>query len=362
MTGEDTSGIFPKGSAPSDSQSSLVFSNHEAILQTLDRASKGIFLNKEAFEPTVGDWDKVPLIFTPKIPADHPNPDAYDKDPEAELKRIGGRLLDGHAKGTYIDGVGHPKLRTEFIINDAEVKKGIADGRISTSNGMRVPNNGNKLTGTVQPHHILFFYEEGGAVPGDKGAFILNTSTETQDEALSLIDKLKALFVKGGTKPEGASGGDGSTMTENEIAGKLAVAESKLAEKTLAFTQLEAKVGELTEQVKAKDAEITKLKADNLAFTTREKDGKWQRYKDKYVPPGMLEGDKEASLRAEFEADPLTFSEKIMEARSQVTELVNDTGAEPVMFTAKRAAPGAKLKTFEEELAAMGVPSASFER
>lgn len=144
---------------------------HDSILQTLDRESNGTYLGKEFFEPTVEEWDRVPLIFA----QDHPDPRAYDADQEAELKRIKGRLVKGRASGTSIETTGHPRLMTKLILNDPEVEKGIAEGKISTSNGFLGKAEKGALAGTVRPHHILFFYEmPGGPTPGDRGVMILN--------------------------------------------------------------------------------------------------------------------------------------------------------------------------------------------
>ncbi|MFA5313035.1 MAG: hypothetical protein WC375_06960, partial [Methanomassiliicoccales archaeon] len=108
---------------------SLMVAEHDSILQTLDRESKGVFLDKEHFAPTAKAWDTVPLI----LAQEHPIPAAYDKDPEAELKRIGGRVIKGNASGTHIETNGHPRLMTTFKLEDAEIEEGIAKGKISTS-------------------------------------------------------------------------------------------------------------------------------------------------------------------------------------------------------------------------------------
>lgn len=156
------------------------FRSHDAILQTLDRASKGLFLAKECYQPTLDAWRGVPLIFA----QEHPDPEAFDKNPQAELRRIRGRLV-GECMDAWIDRVGHPRLMGELGVSDPEVERGIGKGLISLSTGLRnkLPA-GERLQEPARPHHILLFVEGGEDLPGDKGAFILNTSQRTKDEAI----------------------------------------------------------------------------------------------------------------------------------------------------------------------------------
>jgi hypothetical protein len=329
----------------------LMFSEHDAIIQTLDRRSNGLFLGKEWFVDSVDAWNGVPLIFAQQ----HPEPDAWDKDAAAELQRIKGRLVNGKAAGTYIETTGHPRLMTTFELHDKEIEAGIADGTISTSNGFRTRHDGDKLIGAVQPHHILFFEEKdkGGPVPGDKGVVVLNTDTDADP-----IGRLIA-FLKGhGWEPK-REGPEEKEMAEaKELELKLATREQELAQANLAYTQLQTKMAEMGEAVKAKDAEIAGLRTEKLAFIAKEKDAKWGAFKSKHIPPGMVAGDKEKEARAEFEADPLTFMEKIMDHRERDQEGSDDEGDIGVQFTAHKGKP--KAAKFEDELRAVGVPCISF--
>lgn len=156
------------------------FRSHDAILQTLDRASKGLFLAKECYQPTLDAWKGVPLIFA----QEHPDPEAFDKNPQAELRRIKGRLV-GECMDAWIDRVGHPRLMGELGIIDPEVENGIGKGLISLSTGLRNRHpEGERLQEAVDPHHILLFVEGGEDMPGDKGAFILNLARTKKDEAI----------------------------------------------------------------------------------------------------------------------------------------------------------------------------------
>jgi hypothetical protein len=328
--------------------SNLTFTEHDAILQTLDRESNGIFLNKEAFVPTVEQWQNVPLIYSSK--AIHPDPAAYDKDPQAELARIGGKLIEGKVAQSYIDQTGHPRLMGKLLLSDQEIEAGIRAGKISTSTGMKVPHDGTKLKGTVAPHHILFFKEEGGNLPGDLGVFILNTA-DSQAEKVKLIDRLKALLLGGPNETKEGAMDMGNAELENQVA----QAMKEAGDAKLAFTNLQAQVSQMEQAVKAKDAEIAQLKADNLAFVAKEKDAKWLAFKGKYVAPGLVaDADKEKALRSEFESDPLAFTMKMLDqAKAQPAD--QGKGAEPLAFVAPK--PQLTDQKFSESLAKAGIPS-----
>lgn len=317
----------------------LRFQEHESILQTLDRKVGKLFLAKEAYEPSLDAWNDVPLIFA----QDHPEPAAYDKDPEAELKRINGRVLEGSASNTRIEITGHPRLMTTFQLKDGEVEKGINDGKVSISVAFLAKQSDGKLA-SVQPHHILFFIENGKDLPGDGGAFILNKA-ETKEDKLALIDRFRA-WVAGGLENTETSG-DTDMGDTKELEAKLAQATGELADAKLAFTKLK---GEFDEAGKAKDKRIGELEAELVAFKSKEKDAKWAVFKAKHVPPGMVEGDKEAKARAEFESDPYSFMEKVLEFKAEEPE---GDGAEPMKFTATKAK--AREKDVDAELNKLGV-------
>lgn len=320
----------------------LLFVEHDAILQTLDRASNGVYLGKEFFEPTVSEWDAVPLIFA----QGHPDPRKWDADPEAELKRINGRLVNGRARGTRIELTGHPRLMTVFDLHDDEVEDGIAAGKISTSNGFWAKHD-DKLLDTVRPHHILFFREvQGGPEPGDGGAFILNTDAEKQ-ERINLIERLRALLLGGSERQEVAN------MADEALKEMLAAAREDLAKAQDTIAKLQAQLAEAGAASEGKDEEIAQLKKQNMEFLQKAKDEKWASFKARRIPPGMVaDAEKEKAARAEFEADPLTFMDKLMELKADPA----DDGAEPMQYTA----PGKKPAKVADELAAMGIPSLSF--
>jgi len=326
---------------------SFTGNEHEAILQTLERKSNGLFLPLDAYDPTVNDWAGIPLIYAQY----HPDPEAYDKDPEAELKRINGRLV-GTCLDAWIDRMGHPRLMGKLGVNDSEVEDGIGDGIISLSTGLRnLRPKGDRLEEEVLPHHILLFREAGKDMPGDLGAFILNQKNDDEKE---LLARIKALFM-GRQETDGQKSEEVENMADvKELETKLATKDQELADAKLAFTQLQTKMAEMGEAVKAKDAEIVGLKTENLAFIAKEKDAKWGSFKSKHIPPGMVAGDKEKEARKEFEADPLTFMEKVLEFREQHQDESAEDGSEGLQFTSQKGKP--KEKKFEDQLREVGVP------
>ncbi len=332
----------------------FVSNEHEAILQTLERKSNGLFLPLDSYDPTVGEWKGIPLIYA----QNHPDPEAYDKDPEAELKRIGGRLV-GTCNDAWIDRTGHPRLMGALGITDQEVEDGIEDGIISLSNGLRnLRPKGDRLEEAARPHHILLFREDGKYMPGDLGTFILNQKekgSDMADDEKELVARLRALFM-GRQGPDGRKGEEVENMAEvKELEAKLATKDQELADVKLAFTQLQTKMAEMGEAVKAKDAEIAGLKNERASFLQKEKDAKWAAFKGKHVPPGMIAGDKEKESREAYENDPVSFMEKVLEFR-EAHPAGDEEGAEGVQFTAGKP----KAKKYEDELRDLGVPMVSF--
>ena len=217
----------------------LSYQEHDAILQTLDRASKGIFLGKDFFVKNLDAWNNVPLIYGP----DHVEPSAYNADPSKELDRVKARLIDGHVSGASIELTGHPRLMATLNIDDAEVEEGIEAGMISISTAFLAQRDDKQLLGDVQPHHILFFLEEPGVQPGDKGAFILNTDDHDKTLRAKLLDMLgiKASKVEH-SEPAVEPEKEKNDMAEKELEAKLAEEGKRAEANRLLFTDSEEKL------------------------------------------------------------------------------------------------------------------------
>lgn len=331
---------------------SFTGNEHEAILQTLERKSNGLFLPLDAYMPTVKDWAGIPLIFAQH----HPDPEAYDADPVAELKRIGGRLV-GSCLDAWIDRTGHPRLMGRLGVSDSGVEDGIEDGAISLSTGLfNLRPDGDRLEEPAKPHHILLFVEGGKDLPGDLGTFILNQKgADMAEDDKELMARLRAFFKREESGEQ--RGREEREMAEvKELEAKLATKDQELADAKLAFTQLQTKMAEMGEAVKAKDAEIAGLRTERASFLQKEKDAKWAAFKGKHVPPGMVAGDKEKEARESYEKDPVAFMEGILEFREKAPA-DSDDSANGVQFTAGK--PKARAVKFEDQLREVGVPCIS---
>jgi len=346
------------GAAMYTGRQHLAYKEREAITQFLNR--KDIYgrpLKKEWFEPTLDEWNGTLLIYAD----DHVDPEAYEKNPEAELKRVNGRIIKGTNKDTRIDEVGHPTLRTTFDLQDKEVNDGIDNGEISTSNCFYLRKVDGKIV--AKPHHILFFRETDKSLPGDRGVLILNK--ERKD--VTLIGRLKARVL--GQRPvqeyqEKDHGTEEEDMADEELKTKLATAEKQLAESKLAYTQLEAKgKADMETAIAAKDAKIKGLEDELLAYKGREADARWLTFKAEHIPPGLVADEaKEKALRGELEKDPLMFMAKY---KGQLVgfgpgEQGEDDGEDPVQYTTSKGKERKPPVKAEDQLAKMGIPSISF--
>jgi hypothetical protein len=298
---------------------------HLAILQSLDRKIGGICFRADQFAESVEDWNGAPVIFAPE----HPNLDAYDADPAAELARIGGRVV-GAVANARIETAGHPRLMGDLPFGgDPEVEQLCADGKLSHSTAFRTrPITNATITSPPRPHHVLVFEEvPGEAMPKDPGAWILNMtdhtnagkviSTANAGTLKSAIKALVGLFkdMTGEAEPffanqeapvaEPAPADDGPAepaaaqetpidMNETEVA---EMVQKAVAEKDVALTQ--------------KDAEIANLREQLATHEQAAKDATWTAIKNT-LPVGWTDtADKEQEIRAMAETRPLEFAQKL---------------------------------------------------
>ena len=151
---------------------------HDTIIQQLNRKIGEEYFPVESFE-NVSDWDSVPIIFA----HEHPDLEAYDKDPVSELTRIAektGRRAEvvGTPRNTRIETKGRPRLMSELDWNaDPDVQKLYDEGKLAISTGFWANTKDQALDGYVKPHHILLFEESETSQPRDKGVVVLNQET-----------------------------------------------------------------------------------------------------------------------------------------------------------------------------------------
>jgi hypothetical protein len=282
------------------------FRKHDVVLQTLNREHNGLFLTEGAFAPTLNAWNGVPIIYANA----HIDPKAYDANPEAELARVGGRVV-GTFRDPRIEHVGHPNIRGKLDIKDAMVDALIEAGRVTPSSAFFAnpeDQDPSTLSGPVKPHHVLLFPEGGPLQPGDKGALILNTKRPDNmvDETESKWQALKAAFMaflqpaKVPDPNPQQPDQDRSAITPDNT--KVAMLEAEIASYKQTVEQAQKDAKRFQSDLEAANAKIA-------AVEQEKKDAKWAAFKE-HVPKGMLAD--EPKTRAEFEADPAALGLRVV--------------------------------------------------
>lgn len=284
-----------------------VNAKHDTILQTLDRKIGDCVFDSKWFAPTVDAWSKVPVIYA----QEHPNLDAWTEDPEAELKRIKGRLVNGAFKAPSIAVAGHPRLMATGDFKDKEIDEKISNGMISLSTAFWATEKDGHLAAPIEPHHVLLFDETEKDLPRDPGTGFLNKVGDMDEkmradvqEGLTFLNKAKERLAGLFGPPQEKE----SDMNDKEYEQKLASAAEEHK------TNLAAKDAELAkrdEAVKNKDAEIAKLNTELADFRQKQRDADWEAVKNT-LPQGMVHKDAEIESRKLFEENPRAFYEKVL--------------------------------------------------
>ena len=311
----------------------IVFNKaHEAILQTLERVFDKRLYRAEDFA-NAQDWDDSPAIYA----QEHPDLEGYDKDPQAELARINGRVVGSVAKA-HIETPGHPRLMALLDIKDAEVEEGIAKGEISLSTGfwavMAKDNDVAVTAGPVKPHHVLLFREDRNNLPRDLGTGILNKGPGDKD-GKDMADEKK----------------------EPDMAPFLAEINKSKDELAAKGVELEA----MRAEVNKRDEKITALENKLAEIAKAEKDGKWEQLKNSYIPPGLVakESDEKA-LRELMDKDPVAFINKVEAVKVDIT---NKGEVGKGVLGQKRQEKNSQKDDREigEEMAKLGISQIDFE-
>lgn len=313
------------------------YKDHNVVLQTLDRENNGLFQPLDAFAGTVNDWEGIPVIFA----KDHPDMALFEENPDLALGQVGGRVV-GKVRNPHIDMTGHPTLDAVLELeDDPSIERLITNGQLSPSTGywheghrevdnLPVP----VVQGPVRPQHVLIFVEDPTTndVPGDKGAFIINKKTKdgeyiTDDnEALGLLDKLRAYFTKEDPEPEAQA----ETMQEPEVVApeepeptpepasveEAAEQASDAVTEAIGAASFDPEEGKklaealkTIEMLKAKLAEMEGQAAEEAATA------KWVAFKQ-HLPEGELHGDGEATWKAAWNENPQDAALKALALKS----------------------------------------------
>lgn len=321
---------------------------HDAILQTLDRdmlhPSVGkVFMRKEDFEPTVKDWEGVPVIYA----KEHPDPDLLTADLQKELDRIGGKLV-GTVVGPRLNIAGHPRLESKVALKDPDMEELKDKGKLSLSTGFKSMIKDGKTNGPVTPNHVLLFEETGMDRPVDQGSWILNKTTDLikslkdlisrhESPGLIAIDPQMTIQVlnqqeSAGEEPDNNRGEkmpDEGLIKENAML-KAEVETLKqqiaaLTEKLSNQASEEEKQKEALTQAETKITELEKAKADAEAEKLNQK---WLNFKE-HVPEGMIKGEgKEAELEKRFKEDSASVALEVMNFKAEQPGGTEQEGSE----------------------------------
>ncbi|MCE5255170.1 MAG: hypothetical protein LLG45_13370 [Actinomycetia bacterium] len=293
---------------------------HGTIFQTLNRrGARDTFYGAKWFEPTVDAWAKVPVIYA----QEHPDMDAFDHDPAAELVRIKGKIV-GKVENPRISNTGHPRLMGDTRFNDPAMDAMIAAGELSLSTGFRAKAKNGAIDGPVNPHHVLAFKEGANDLPVDLGSGFLNKERRSmgddeKKQAKGFFARLKAKVKeefpdieldepevkddkKGGEQRPPADNHNGEVNdTTNDQAGKAEI------------ERLQTELKNKDDALKAKDAELQDMKNKADALEKERKEAAWNEFKNKsYVPKGYLHKDNEAKTRERFEKDRAGLLEELL--------------------------------------------------
>jgi hypothetical protein len=319
-------------------------SSHEAILQTLERKVGDIFLPISAFE-NVDAWKGIPIIYA----IDHPEMDAWEADPEAELARIKGKIV-GEVEKAEIDKTGHPKLKALLkLLDDPEIEAKIKEGKLSLSTGFwAMPTKEGELrsiSGAIEPQHLLVFEEDLRNIPKDQGSMFLNKQgsddeirqlgrrlAEDPAEGRAVLNRLGSLLSEAEKGKEKAEQKESVSMGENENDEKM--------------TSLEASLNKVQAEASAKEAVIEGLRKELEAFRQKEKDSEWSTIKG-LLPIGMVHKEEdEKNLRKMMDEAPAKF---IIEVLNKIPK--PEAKASGLEFKKEKV----EVKD-EDALAKMGVP------
>lgn len=291
---------------------------HEAILQLLNRQVGDTYFPADSFAEAEA-WNSIPIVYA----QEHPDLDAFEKDPEKELARIAEKTgkraeIVGHIANARLETTGHPKLMSDLVLNhDPEVFQLVEAGKLSHSTGFWAKPSDGSLKGPVVPNHLLVFEENESNQPRDRGAVILNKAEA--GDLVAFTNEGRVMSGKNLTKFQSIM----QSLQEffSEITGgeqvEIKVEEEKPQEEETPVTNMTDEI------VASKDAEITALKEQNVALLNKiaeqekaQKDASWAALKNK-LPPGWVHtAEKEAETRNLFETEPVAFANKLLEVRT----------------------------------------------
>ena len=145
----------------------------------------GMYFKAEAFPDTVNSWDGIPLVFA----NEHPDLDLFEKDPQAALAKVKGRVV-GQCSNTRFIQEGHPHIRSALEVTDKECVDLWNQGSLSLSTAFWATVSGTDVQGDIKPNHVLLFKEDAVNQPKDKGTLIQKGTTMTDKQAQTNVGRV----------------------------------------------------------------------------------------------------------------------------------------------------------------------------
>lgn len=314
--------VFQSFSAP-------LYNVHDAIIQTLDRHlgydSRGYpqLYPADVYEAALDTVNSSRIIYSPT--GIHPDPYAYETDPEKAVLEVGGRFA-GKILQPYIDRTGHPTTKGKLALEpDQELEDLIANGKLSLSPSVFATYDemGNTVT-QIRFQNLLIFPEipGGPVVPGDPGTIFLNTKQNPGKTMTETIEK---------------------PVIDPAITAQL----QELAQQFSSFKKetesLKSEAEGLKAQIASKDEELAKeretfaqftakLEADKLAAIERDFQGMIH---DPLFPEGLLKAENaEEILRAEFTTSPAQFTRHVLSVYATQNAFLEKSKEQGQQFTA----------------------------
>jgi hypothetical protein len=122
------------------------------------------FFPQAVFGQNPEAWNGTPVVYC----SDHPDMTLFNKDPEAALHAVSGRVVGSVKNARIEDG----RLKATVDIQDADCENMQKNGRLGISTGFFASKKDGVVTANVRPQHVLVFPLLGAARQRDSAAKI----------------------------------------------------------------------------------------------------------------------------------------------------------------------------------------------
>jgi len=324
--------------------STPLYNVHDAIIQTLDRFlgydNRGYpqLYPADVYEAALNTVTNSRIIYSPL--GIHPDPYAYDLDPENAVKEIGGRFA-GKILQPYVDKTGHPTTKGKLALEpDPELEDLIANGKLSLSPSVfaTYDETGTNVI-TVRFQNLLIFPEipGGPVVPGDPGTIFLNTKP---NQGTIMTETIEKPVIDPAITAQLQELAQQFSVFKSEIAATKSEAEGLKAQLSAKDEELAKERDEIAKERETFAQFTAKLEEEKQAAVEREFQGLIH---DPLFPEGLLKAENaETVLREEFTVSPAQFTRRVLSVAFLQNKFLDKSGEQGQQFTT--------LKTEESEI------------